>query len=119
MYNWGDTYFMNGIHAKPRPTRMIVEPRPKVTSSASVARGLSFRYTSHVSRVEHELNADARELMSAASMPGSTSPLKPAGSSRVTSAGYAESPAPERTSLYRAAATMPGSTKMNTGSTLR
>ena len=65
------------------------------------------------------MNAEASELMSAASIPASTRPLKPAGSNRVTRAGYAVSAAPLRTSLNNAAATIPGSTKMNTGRIFR
>src|SRR5436309_9900604 len=112
-------YFMKGIHARPSPTRITVDARPTWTSRASLASGRSFRYTSHVSSVEHELNADARELMSAASMPASTRPLNPAGRRRVTSAGYAASPEPERTSAYNAEAIIPGNTKMNTGRIFR
>src|SRR2546422_1637476 len=105
-------YFMNGIQSSPRPTSSTVVARPTATSRSSVAPGLSFRYTSQVSRVEQELNADASELISAASIPASTRPLNPAGSSRVTNAGYAAS---DRMSEYNAAAMIPGKTKMNTG----
>src|SRR5947208_12162351 len=107
---------MNGIHKSPRPTSRTVVRRPTVTSRCSLAPGLSFRYTSQVSRVEQELNADASELISAASIPASTRPLNPAGSSRVTNAGYAAS---DRMSEYNAAAMIPGRTKMNTGRILR
>src|SRR5438034_7184762 len=82
-------YFMNGIHSRPKPTSRTVVIRPTATSRCSLASGRSLRYTSHVSSVEQELNADASELISAASIPASTRPLNPAGSSRVTSAGYA------------------------------
>ena len=80
-------YFMNGIHSRPSPTNSTVVTRPTVTSRCSLAAGRSLRYTSHVSSVEHELNADASELISAASIPARTRPLSPAGSSRVTRAG--------------------------------
>src|SRR5207244_10025990 len=109
-------YFMNGIQSRPRPTSSTVVARPTATSRSSLAPGLSFRYTSQVSRVEQELNADASELISAASIPASTRPLNPAGSSRVTNAGYAAS---DRMSEYNAAAMIPGKTKMNTGRILR
>src|SRR6059036_3814907 len=82
-------YFMNGIHKRPNPTKRTVVIRPTATSRCSLASGRSLRYTSHVSSVEQELNAEASELISAASIPASTRPLNPAGSSRVTSAGYA------------------------------
>src|SRR5439155_12099600 len=85
----------------------------------SLASGRSLRYTSHVSSVEQELNADASELISAASIPASTRPLNPAGRSRVTSAGYAASADPPRMSEYNAAAMIPGSTNMNTGRIFR
>ena len=68
--------------------------------------------------MEHALNADARDAISAASMPASTIPLIPFGSSCVTRVGYAESGF-ARTSENRAIATMPGSTKMNTGRIFR
>src|SRR2546428_6166317 len=93
-------YFMNGTRSRPRPTSSTGVARPTATSRSSVAPGLSFRYTSQVSRVEQELNADASELISAASIPASTRPLNPAGSSRVTNAGYAAS---DRMSEYNAA----------------
>src|SRR5439155_16804946 len=73
----------------------------------------------HVGGVEHELNAEASELISSASIPASTRPLNPAGSSRVTSAGYAASADPPRMSAYTAAAMIPGNTKMNTGRIFR
>src|SRR5262249_49879295 len=107
-----EMYFMNGIQPRPRKTRKTVDTRPTWTRRASLAAGRNFRYTSHVSSVETELKADANELMSAASIPANTRPLNPAGSKRVTRAGYAESAAPERTSAYSAAAIMPGKTKM-------
>src|SRR2546426_7778123 len=108
-------YFMNGIHKRPNPTSSTVVMRPTATSRCSLASGRSLRYTSHVSSVEQELKADASELINAASIPASTRPLKPAGRSRVTSAGYAASADPPRMSAYIAAAMIPGSTKMNTG----
>src|SRR5690242_740628 len=109
---------MNGIHTSPRPVRRTVETRPTETSCASVAFGRILRYTSHVSSVEHELNADASELIRAASMPANTSPLSPSGNNRVTSVGNAVSPA-WCTSAYNALAMTPGSTKMNTGRIFR
>src|SRR2546426_51779 len=107
-------YFMNGIQSRPRPTSSTLVARPTATSRSSLAPGLSFRYTSQVSRVEQELNADASELISAASIPASTRPLNPAGSSRVTNAGYAAS---DRMSEYNAAAMIPGKTKIDRKST--
>src|SRR5690349_23998647 len=63
----GEMYFMNGIQPSPSPTSTMVDARPTSTSRFSLALGRIFRYTSHVSSVEHELNADANELMSARS----------------------------------------------------
>src|SRR5438477_1241564 len=94
-------YFMNGIHKRPNPTKRTVVIRPTATSRCSLASGRSLRYTSHVSSVEQELNAEASELISAASIPASTRPLNPAGRSRVTNAGYAASADPPRMSAYR------------------
>src|SRR5437667_950325 len=91
-------YFMNGIHKRPNPTKRTVVIRPTATSRCSLASGRSLRYTSHVSSVEQELNAEASELISAASIPASTRPLNPAGRSRVTNAGYAASADPPRMS---------------------
>src|SRR6059058_3513132 len=84
-------YFMKGIHNSPRNTIAAAEIRPTRTSCCSLAVGRIFRYTSHVRSVEHALNAEASELIRAASIPASTSPLAPSGKSRVTSVGYAES----------------------------
>src|SRR3989449_9325695 len=112
-------YFINGIHKRPKPTSRTVVIRPTATNRCSLASGRSLRYTSHVSSVEQELNAEASELISAASIPASTRPLNPAGKSRVTSAGYAASADPPRMSAYNAAAMIPGSTKMNTGRIFR
>ena len=109
---------MKGIHSSPRNTIAAAEIRPTRTSCCSLAVGRIFRYTSHVRSVEHALNAEASELISAASIPASTSPLAPSGKSRVTSVGYAESGF-EWMSVNSAAATTPGRTKMNTGRILR
>src|SRR3989304_2685318 len=75
-------YFMNGIHRRPSTTKTPVVRRPTVTSCRSLAPGRSFRYTSQVSNVEQELKTEARELISAASIPASTRPLSPTGSRR-------------------------------------
>src|ERR1051325_8367635 len=111
-------WLMNGIHTSPRPVRMTVEMRPTRTNCASEAPGRILRYTSHVSSVEHELNADASELIRAGDGPAKPSRLSPSGNSRVTSAGNAVSPA-WCTSAYNALAMTPGSTKMNTGRIFR
>src|SRR5438876_187548 len=58
---------MKGIQSSPAPTSITVVTRPTNTSRASVAFGRHLRYTSHVSRVEQELKAEASELISAAS----------------------------------------------------
>src|SRR2546425_8873776 len=50
-------------------------------------RSTLFPYTT----LFRSLKAEARELISAASIPASTRPLIPSGKSRVTSVGYAES----------------------------
>src|SRR5947199_6748367 len=112
-------YFMNGIHKRPNPTSSTVVVGPTSTSRCSLASGGSLRYTAQVTSVEQELNAEASELISAASIPASTKPLNPAGRSRVTSAGYAASADPPRMSAYNAEAMIPGSTKMNTGRIFR
>src|SRR2546426_1232202 len=69
-------YFMNGIHKRPNPTKRTVVIRPTATSRCSLASGRSLRYTSHVSSVEQELNADASELISAARSEEHTSELQ-------------------------------------------
>ena len=46
---------------------------------------------SQVNSVEHELNTDDRELMSAASRPATTRPLKPTGSRVPINVGNAAS----------------------------
>src|SRR5438874_13803158 len=89
-------YFMNGIQSRPKPTSRTVVIGPTDTNRCSLASGRSLRYTSHVSSVEQELNAEASELISAANIPASTRPLNPAGKSRVTSGGYSASADPPR-----------------------
>src|SRR5438128_356014 len=96
-------YFMNGIHKRPKPTSRTVVIRPTATNRCSLASGRSLRYTSHVSSVEQELNAEASELISAA------------GKGAATRAGNAASADPPRMPEYKAAAMTPGNTKMNTG----
>jgi hypothetical protein len=70
---------MIGIHAIPRITMITVAVRPTLNSFFSGVSGRSFLYTSTVNNVEHELNTDARELISAASNPAATNPLRPDG----------------------------------------
>src|SRR5438552_18841489 len=97
-------YFMNGIHKRPNPTKRTVVMRPTATSRCSLASGRSLRYTSHVSSVEQELNAEASDLINAAIIAASPRLLKPAGRTRVSNAEYAASADPHRIWAYIAAA---------------
>src|SRR5690606_9754274 len=80
--------------------------------------GRSFLYISTVKSVEHELNTEANELISAANNPAATNPLKPEGSRLLIRIGKASSGESQCNSprIFNVRAITPGIKNRNTGS---